>query len=787
MLKNWIRVFLRTSANRRGFTVLNLTGLSVGIAAALLALLYIQHELSYDRFHNNSDRIYSLAMHIKVGSSDFWTAGVPEALVTSLAETTPGLISAGLKECEPLITRRGAEFFTLEKGYLVTDDFFDLFTFPLSAGDASSFYENPNSIILSSKSAKRLFGNEDAVGQVIESSTSKTLYTIAGVLDPIPKASHLKIDYLLPRKLSSLEPAAWRSLGTKVYFMIPAEREIDKVVQSITTMFRENSTLPSHFLDVENLLQAYPLTGIHLGHIGGETGWTMEYSRLSGVGLLGGIILLLAIINYINLTTAHGLTRAREVGMRKTLGGTRPMLVFQFMAESMLLCIVAMLVALVIAEMALPHFEQLVQREFNHDFMTKAWFIVSSLGLIILIGLLSGLAPALIISAYPSIEVIKGRLITSRRGTFFRAVLVVGQFVLTIGLIGAMTTVHRQLNHMQNADLGFDRDQICYLELRPEEGTKPFTELKREMLAIPGVEAASLSSSAPYCGNLAMAVNYDEEAVTSKTYYNVESDEDFINVFGLELLKGRPLTAADIASNTQYVVVTENSADAFNFGSDPLGKMIDEEDGYEVVGVIRNFPANSAQYEQYPVVLTPPERTPEVLLLRLTPGQFKSTVNQIENTWNRLYPDQPFAINFLDDRVHQAYETERNLSRMITVFTAVALLVAMLGLYGLSLYTTVLRTKEIGVRKILGASSLRIAALLTQQHLRHVLIAIVIATPLTWWIMTKWLEDFSLRIKVGWDMLLLPAVGALFVSLLAVLSHTWRAATANPADSIRTE
>lgn len=350
-----------------------------------------------------------------------------------------------------------------------------------------------------------------------------------------------------------------------------------------------------------------------------------------------------------------------------------------------------------------------------------------------------------------------------------------------------MTTVHRQLNFMQNYDLGFDQDQICFLHIHSEESGTPATELKQKMLQIPGVVSASLASSAPFCGNLAMAVDYDEETDTQKTFYSVEADANFSNVFGLELVSGRLPTDTDYMSGAQYAVITEHGVDVFGLGPDPLGKKIDGDDGFEVVGVLRDFYANSAQFKLYPVVLTPPDRDPEVLLLRVTPGEWSATLPAIREAWGELVPGQPFEVEFLDDRVEAAYQSSRNLSRTVSVFTGVALLVALMGLYGLSLYTTVLRTKEIGVRKILGASSTRVATLLARQHLLQVVVAIVIATPLTWWMMHKWLQDFALRIPMSWDILLLPAVAALLTGTLAVVSHTWRAATTNPADSLRDE
>jgi putative ABC transport system permease protein len=786
MLKNWIQTFYRQSIRHGGFTLLNFLGLSVGIASALLAILFIQHELSYDRFHKDAGRIHRLILHIQVGSSDFWATGVPEPLVDAAREV-PGVVSTGMKQRSELVLRHNRKLITLENGYTIREGFFDVFTFPLRSGSREAFFDSPGSILLSAETADLLFGDHNPVGEILESSTTDETFVVAGVLQNIPETSHLDISYLTPSPPHAADHAAWRSLGTTVYFKVPPEKSVEEVRETITSVFAAKSTLPDHFIVKNSALQTVPLTGIHLGHISGDSGWVIDNSRLYGVGLLGGVILLLALINYINLTTARGLTRAREVGMRKTLGATRSALIAQFLAESTLMSVGAMALAILLTQIALPHFEHFVDRVFEPAVFRQGWFILSSAGVVVLVGLLSGLLPAMILSAYPSIDVMKGRLVTSRTGRRFRAMLVVGQFMITVGLMGAMTTVHRQLMFMQNLDLGFDQDQVCYLDVREDTGSTPISEIKQRMLRLPGVQAASLSSSAPYCGNLAIAIDFDEETEVPRPYYNVESDEDFVDVFGLTLLSGRVPTAEDIASGANLVLVTEKTVADFDLGPDPIGKMVDSDEGFKVAGVLRDFHANSAQFEQYPVVLTPPERTPEILLLRIGPDLLRTTLRAVEETWGNLVPNQPFEIHFLDEQVDQAYRSERNLSRLVSAFTAVALLVAVMGLYGLSLYTTVLRTKEIGIRRILGASSTNVARLLAAQHLKYVLLAVLIATPATYLLMQKWLEEFAFRIKLGGDIFVLPAAGALLLGVLAVGSHAWRASVANPVDSLRDE
>ena len=783
MLKNWISTFYRSSIRHRGFTLLNLAGLTAGIAAALLALTFIQHELSYDRFHKDAKRIFTAALHIRIGDSDFWTTGVPAAMDGAIRESIPGVASTGLKTDGPLTLRKDTELISFKDGYVVSGDFFKVFTFPLREGSEQAFYDNPNSIVLSAHMADMLFGKESAVGQTVQSTLTGQTFAVAGVLQPIPTTSSLEIDYLLPKQAAD-NANGWRGLGTRLFFKVPPGSDIPKTQETLSTLFLENSTLSKRLLPSDRLIQIYPITGLHLGQISGD-GWVMDYSKLYGVGLLGAFILLLAMINYINLTTARGLTRAREVGMRKTLGANRSTLIFQFLAESLLTCALALIAALVLTELVLPQFSQLVQRKLSPGFLHEGWFIAASVGMIIVVGLLSGAAPAYFLSSYPSIEVMKGRLVSSHRGRIVRSILVVGQFIITVGLIGAMMTVQRQLHYMQQVDLGYNQKQICFLKI--QEGGTSFSELKQRILSIPGVQAASLASSAPFCGNLAMAFNTDEESKTTKPYYNIEADEDLVKVYGLTVLKGHAPTAAEVASGAKLVLINERGVKDFNLGPDPLGKTIDKDDNFEIAGVVRDFLINSAQYEQLPIVFTPQEQTPNVLVMRLNPVNWNSTLNAIKAAWRDLMPGQPYEMHFLDTQVQQAYVSERNLSKMITVFTGVALLIAALGLYGLSLYTAVLRTKEIGIRKILGASSVSIAQKLALQHLVHVAIAIVIATPISYLLMKKWLEAFAFRIQLGSELFIVPALGSLLLGLLAVGSQAWRASIANPVDSLHEE
>ncbi|MEM1125928.1 MAG: ABC transporter permease [Bacteroidota bacterium] len=836
MLKNYLKIAVRNLSRRRGYAAINIAGLALGLACCLLIGLYVQHELNYDQFHTEADEIYRLIVDTETqtvattGASfrPFMEEDFPEIESMVRITTETGLLS----HTDPVTqTTRRFE----EEAYCADANFFEFFDFPLLRGDPATVLQERNSIVLSETLARKYFGDADPIGKLMMvDNDPDQMVTVTGIMEQIPTTSHLQFDVVVPYNLylarygappdvySFYWPVSWTYL--RVGDEAEAQR-IEAALPDFSSRHREASAAEGNRPRLESV------TDVHLyseANYGPEaTGAIATVYLFSTIALF---ILLLACINFMNLSTARSAERAREVGVRKSIGAQRGQLMGQFLSESILLSLAGLTVAVVLAEVMLPFFNQLSGKELTLRYTGNGVFWVSVLGAVLLTGLLAGSYPAFVLSRFRPAIVLKGAVRGRAGGLSLRRALVVTQFTISIALVTCALLVYQQLQYMQNARLGFDDTQIVALPFPGNDygnSGEAYEVLKQELVALSNVIEVTSGVSRP---GLGYGVGYnvevdgaasDEQGLNQAFVQGV--DYGFFDLLGLEPLAGRVLDEAygtDEGTVRQISIrggasVTNRHEDrgfvinetlARQAGWSPqeaLGKSLRfyiSENGIfyqdywgEVVGVVPDIHQTSLRNTIEPLAYMA-SRSPanyylaqNYTLVKVRPGQAMATMDALENVWDQVVLDEPFQATFLDEALDAQYREERRLGQILGSFTVLAILIACLGLLGLAAFTAEQRTKEIGVRKVLGATSGSIVALLSRELVLLVALAGLVAAPIAYLSMERWLTAFAYRIDPNPLIFLGAAAVALLVALATVSSQTFRAATTDPAKALRYE
>ena len=784
MFRNYLKIAYRNLARRKGYAFINVFGLAVGLACCLLVLLYVQHERSYDRFHEHADRIYRVTWSTDFGEN----ATVPASTLPKFKEDFAEVEAATHLHRKRLVVRQGGEWVGEEDFIYADSSVFDVFSFPLKAGDPEVVLREPSTVVLTETTARRYFGDRDPLGQTLTLNDGSAL-RVSGVLADVPSNSHLQFDALISLiTLTGVEGLSKhdQALGFMgwQYLLLTApeaaaavDARLDEIVQQGRETFR--AYFGWWVQDSSFDLQA--LTRIHLySNLSGEVGANGDARSLYLFSLVALFILLLACINYMNLATARAVQRTREVGMRKVVGARREQLVGQFLSESLLLSLGALLLAVMLAEVALPLLSLLAGRTFTISYDTSTLGLF--LGIAVLTGLLSGSYPALVLSRFEPVRMLQGAVIT--RGALLRKALVTFQFAITAILIIAALVVQRQLGYLQTKNLGYNTEQIVQLPLAGALRKQAET-FKAEVARLPSVAKASKASGIPGRGTFTSTVEVDEKAHQVRF---IVADPDYLETMGMVLREGRGFDSA-LASDSAGFLVNETGARQLGL-MDKIGRPDAQQVWMGVskpLGVVEDFHTASLREPIIPTVIVMDPTWYRTLVLRLRKGRVAEALAELEAMWQRFEPDEPFRYTFLDEVVAEQYGAERRLRSLFAVFTALALFVACLGLFGLVAFTAEQRTKEIGIRKVLGASIASIVALLSKDFAGLVLVALALAVPVAYLIMQRWLEDFAYRINLGFGVFLLAGGLALLVALLTVSYHAVKAATADPVKSLRYE
>ncbi|WP_288426698.1 ABC transporter permease [uncultured Spirosoma sp.] len=793
MLRNHVKIALRTFWKNKLFSGLNIVGLGVGMAAVWLMVLYVVEERSYDRFHANADRIVRVVQHMQWPGGDLHMAATSAPFAEALKQDYPdvektvrfhpeggGLITYGDKKIDvPAI-------------FFADSTVFDVFTFPFLYGDPRTALRNPQSIVLTKRTAEALFGTAgNAVGKVIEFSNHFP-NTVTGVIEDVPTNSHLQFSAL--RSLPDNFTSGWQQSELYTYLLLAKGSAPETLSAKLTGFFPKY--LRKELGNMTYRLELQPLTSIHLhSHLDYEIGPNGNARTVSIFAAVAALILLIAGINYVNLNTVRALKRTREVGVRKAIGSYRQQLIGQFLTESLLMTLLAGLVSTGLVEMALPYFNQLADKALSLGSWSSTLLTVALFS--VLIGTLSGLYPALRMSGFRPVSALRGQQSSPQNPIRLRQALVVFQFVATVALIACSVVVYRQMQFVSQADLGFNKEQVLTFHIDDEAVRQRVDALKEALVRNPLIEGAAAASNPIGNNNIGgTSMFFEQQGAFGPNPQLVQRflvDPDYLPTLEIELESGRNFSPSFKSDASNAVLI--NQTLARQLGPQPVGKrvryFIDQANHTaeaRIVGVVKDFHTYSLQHKVEPLVLqmpTAPDK--DNLYVRVRAGNVPAALAYIQTVYRTFSPTATPDFHFLDENFSKQYQAEQKQGDVLLTFTILAIFIACLGLFGLVAFAAEQRTKEIGVRKVLGASVASIVALLSRDFLKLILIAIVIASPLAWYAMQQWLQNFAYTIELSWWLFALAGLLTTVIALLTVSVQSIRAATVNPVKSLRSE
>lgn len=810
MIRNYLTIAWRNLKRNVAFSAINIVGLSIGMATCLLISLFVIDELSYDRFHANADRIYRVVFRGTLNGESIREANVMAPVAPTLQATFPDVQAAVRLRTigSPRLTY-GDKSFREDQFAYADSTLFRVFTLPLLKGDPKTALTQPNTVVLTTKTARRFFGDDDPMGKVLTMDNGRTAFTVTGVMENMPTNSHFHLD--LFASMASFPEANntnWLQSNFYTYVLLP-ERYDHRQLEAKLRPVVETHMLPplEKVLNVTraelnrkgtNLgLYLQPLTDIHLHsdlkpETDFEPGGDVRYVYLFGAIAL--FMLLLACINFMNLSTAGASKRAKEVGVRKVLGSERSTLMGQFLSESALFTGLSLVLALGLVALALPLFNTLSGKTLSLEQLQTPSVLLGLAGFSGIVSLMAGSYPAFYLSSFRPIAVLKGLRVQSGRGTL-RSGLVVFQFLVSISLIIATTVVYRQLRYIQNIKLGYDKEQVLVLEGTGALG-KNEEVLRQRLTQDSRIVNASISGFLPNDrynrGMIAMQPDRSDAQMIRMVYFGV--DRHYIPTLGMKLIAGRNFSA-NFPSDSSAVIINETAARHFGWADNPLGHTLtnpampqtgDRTRTFRVVGVVNDFHYRSLHERIAPTVMVLSDNVGSIIVKTKTddmPGLLASLKQQ----WASFKTEEPFKYSFLDESYEAMYRAEQRTSRILNIFAVLTVFVACLGLFGLATFTAEQRTKEIGVRKVLGASVPSIVGLLSREFLKPVLIAFAIAAPLAWWGMRYWLQSFAYKVAVEWWVFVVAGLITVGIALLTVSYQSIKAALLNPVKSLRAE
>jgi putative ABC transport system permease protein len=811
MIRNYLKTALRNLWKNKGFSAINILGLAIGLATCLLILIYVMDELSYDRYNKNADRIYRLDTEIKFGGANFihlvmaqGPAPAGQAMLRDYPEVEK---EVRLQKSGGFLVRKGSQHIQENAVVYADSTIFDVFTLPLIDGDPHTALMDAHTIVLSATMARKYFDAVDVVGKTLLINDSIP-YKVTGVMRDMPTQSHFHADFLvsLSESEDAKRPDAWTQNSYNTYILLRQGvdgRQFEGKLQGMIVKYIAASI--QSFLNI-SLDQFYksgnkyaytltPLTAIHLhSNKMGELGANGNPQYVYIFSTIAIFILLIACVNFMNLSTARSANRAKEVGIRKVLGSLRGSLIWQFIVESMLVSFVAMLLALGIAWLLLPVFDQLADKEMSIGLFSRPLLAPGLLCLVLVVGLLAGSYPAFFLSAFQPIAVLKGNVSSGFKTGWLRNSLVVFQFFISICLIIGTVVIYRQLGYIRSRSLGFNREQVLVIHNTPALGDG-ITAYKNGLATLPGVEGVTVTGYLPTSGdrnNNAFWLSPDFDFKKALAMEKWLIDEHYISVLGMSIVAGRNFSK-DFPTDSTGVIINEAAARLVGL-THPIGAKFYTYDDivtkkpliYHVVGVVKDFNFNSLRETVSPLVfLLQPNN--DRIALRVSTDHVERLVTQVEDQWRKLAPGVPFSYTFMDDDFNSLYRSEQRIGGISLSFSLLAIFIACLGLFGLAAYEAEQRTREIGIRKVLGASVTSIIALLSRNFLLLVGIAALIAFPLSWWAMHSWLQDYAYRISIGWGVFALAGALAAGIALLSVGLQAFRSALANPVKSLRAE
>ncbi|MEM6842544.1 MAG: ABC transporter permease [Bacteroidota bacterium] len=797
MLKNLLKVAIRNIGKDRIYSLLNILGLTLGITCSLFLFLYLLNELSFDKFHAEKDRIYRVVTHFTETDNQFtWpSAQIPLAQELeekySQIEHAVRFIGFGRELFEN--PERDVRFYEEDFRY-VDSTLFKVFDFSLLSGDPATALAKPNTAVLTQETAQKYFGSTDPIGQTLKSGDN--IYEITGLIDNVPENSSIEFDALLSRATLPDEIGGWGGWGVPTYLLMKEGSSIQDGEEALASVNKERVVpiFENYGVTINYWLQ--PLADIHLkSDFGeGESG-TGDISYIYIFGAVAFFILIIASINYMNLATARATRRAKEVGVRKTMGSFRSQLISQFLTESTLLTFIALAFSLLLVAVLLSPFNQLAGTEISLSFLLQPQIIVGFILVALLVGIAGGSYPAFYLSKFNPALVLKGNATRGTGNAMLRKVLVVVQFAISIAMLICTWIVYDQLQYLRDKDLGFDQEQVLIVTMPDSTIRANYEVLHNRLKESTNVLEVSTSSSRPGTGygkNLMLVEGNDGSVVDGGVGVNqYRAHYDYIETMGIDILQGRSFSR-EYATDTAAVLVNESMVARMQW-DDPIGKelsfMGDEDNPgptYSVIGVFKDYHQQSLYNAIDPLAIFFDDPS-FWLSIKVSPERVTETLAYIEDTWTEVNTGKPFSYEFLDEEFMSQYETDQKRGQIFTLFSAITVIIACLGLLGLAAYTTEQRAKEIGIRKVIGATIPNIVGLIYKDFFILIALAMLVAFPLAYWFMNDWLQTFAYQTDIKWLTFVASALLTLVVTLGAISFHTLRAATANPVKSLRSE
>ena len=808
MIKNYLKVAFRNLWKQKSFTIINIVGLATGLCCFLIISIYVLDELNFDRYNKNADRIFKIHSDIKFGGAELHMAQTSDMMGQMLKKDYPEVeeftrvyASSGNK----LIKKGNSSINEMNVAY-VDSTFFNVFTLPSIAGDTKTALNDPNTVVLTETTAKKYFGTTDVLGKTIETNDKKNnIFKITAVIKDVPENSHFHLDFFFSMKNADYNWGQFTSHNFHTYLLLRSASDaksfdakfnqyIEKYVMPAAKQYMNINSM-EEFKKAGNSISyaLIPLTKIHL-----YSNWSYELSPSGSIqyiyifSLVALFILLIACINFTNLTTARSSNRAKEVGIRKVLGTERKNLVTQFLTESTVIAIFSMVLAIVFTYFAMPLFNEVAGKTMHVSVIFTSILLPLIILLPFIVGVIAGSYPAFYLSSFKPIQVLKGDLKMGKKNGGLRSGLVIFQFATSIILIIGTIIVYKQLNYIQTKDLGFNKDQVLIIN-DAYALDKNVDVFKNEITQLPGVISGTLSSFLPVSSSSRNDNTYSKEAVfDSKSGLDMQSwkvDYDYLKTMGIQLSKGRNFSK-EFGTDSSAVIINESTEKFLGF-ADPINKNIyAQRDNkvipYHIIGVVKNFNFESLHQQIGPLSFFLDKST-GLAAFKFHAANTSDILSAVEQKWKTMAPGMPFSYRFMNEAYSEMYKSEQRVGKIALIFSVLAILIACLGLFGLATYTAEQRTKEIGIRKVMGATVNGIVVLLSKDFFRLVIIAYVFAAPIAWLAMNSWLQDFVYRINMSWWIFAVAIFIAMFIALATISFQAIKAAISNPIKSLRTE
>lgn len=803
MLRNYFTSVRRYISRNKAFTAINILGLVIGMTAFMLIGQYVVHETGYDKFWGNSDRIFRIHLdrYDKGVLSTQWAAGAA-GIGPDVKDNYPEVDSYVRMRFASGLLANGDVFFQDDFVYFASKDFFRVFEYPLVSGVDSTALNGPNKIVISQSLAKKYFGSEDPIGKTLRNG-SRTYCEVTGVFKDLPVNSHMKINAIISLETFALffppedrEFKTWDWDGWLTYIRLKDSGDAKMLQAKLPDFVKQHLGDEFKTSGYRMIFSLMPINNIHLDSDRmAEILPNGNRDTVYFLAVIAVLIIIIAWINYINLSTAKSIERAREVGVRKVMGSFRSQLVQQFLSESVFLNVVAVLVAVGAVIILIPWFGNLTGRPIGYELFSEPLFWTFLVVLIIAGSLLSGLYPAFVLSAYKPVDVLKGRFSKTSQGALFRKGMVITQFVASITLIVGTYTVYQQIAFMRNQKLGVDIDQTLVMNtpaVADSTYENRYEGFKQELLKYPEIRSFTSSTAVPgrqpdwnAGGIRRLSQSPDEQ----NQYRIIMMDHDFVPSYGLEVVAGRAFSG-DVADENANVMLNESAARLMGF-KDMQEAINDQiyfwDDTFRIVGVLKNYHQESLKKSVEPLIFRYYKAPGGFYSVKMNVANVSQSIQRIETAWKEFYPGSPFSYFFLDDHYNEQYKADQQFGKSFGIFSALAIFVACLGLFGLSSLMALQRTKEIGVRKVLGASVGSILTLVSKDLLLLIGAAIIVAIPVAWYVMNDWLQSFATRVNLTLLTFALPCLGVFVVAALTISIHTMKAARTNPVTSLRYE